>query len=104
MRRRDFIGLFGAAATAWPLAAQAQRVAKVPTVGLLVPGSQASYGKWVDALVRRLGELGWTEGSTVVIDRRWAEGRTERYAEIAAEFTAMNVDVAFSYVTRRSSP
>jgi putative ABC transport system substrate-binding protein len=54
--------------------------------------------------VRRLGELGWTEGSTVVIDRRWAEGRTERYAEIAAEFTAMNVDVAFSYVTRRSSP
>jgi putative ABC transport system substrate-binding protein len=104
MGRRDFIGLFGAAATAWPLAAQAQRVAKVPTVGLLVPGSQASYGKWVDALVRRLGELGWTEGSTVVIDRRWAEGRTERYAEIAAEFTAMNVDVAFSYVTRRSSP
>jgi putative ABC transport system substrate-binding protein len=99
MRRRDFIGLFGGAATAWPLAARAQRAAKVPTVGLLLPGSQASYGKWVDALVRRLGELGWNEGRTVTIERRWAEGRTDRYADIAAEFTAMNIDVAFTSVT-----
>ena len=45
------------------------------------------------AFVQRLRELGWIEGRTVVIDYRWAEGRTERYAEIAAEFVRLKVDV-----------
>jgi putative ABC transport system substrate-binding protein len=45
------------------------------------------------AFVRRLHELGWTEGRTVAIEYRWAEGRRERYAEIAAEFVRLKVDV-----------
>ena len=43
--------------------------------------------------MRRLGELGWIEGRTVAIDYRWAEGRSERLAEIAAEFVRLKVDV-----------
>src|SRR5215472_6620529 len=45
------------------------------------------------ALVTRLGELGWIDGRTIAIEYRWSEGRTERYAEIAAEFVRRKVDV-----------
>ena len=48
---------------------------------------------WVDAFVQRLRELGWIEGRTVAIEYRWAEGRSERAAEIAAEFDRGNIDV-----------
>jgi putative ABC transport system substrate-binding protein len=47
----------------------------------------------VAAFVRRLHELGWIEGRTVAIEVRWAEGRPERYSEIAAEFVRLKVDV-----------
>jgi putative tryptophan/tyrosine transport system substrate-binding protein len=43
--------------------------------------------------VQRLRELGWIEGRTVAIEYRWAEGRSERYADIAAEFVRLRVDV-----------
>jgi putative ABC transport system substrate-binding protein len=43
--------------------------------------------------VQRLRELGWTEGRTVVVEYRWAEGRSERFLEIAAEFAQLKVDV-----------
>src|SRR5262249_43964043 len=49
--------------------------------------------KWADSFVQRLRELGWVEGRNVAIEYRWAEGRSERYAEIAAEFVQRNVDV-----------
>jgi putative ABC transport system substrate-binding protein len=40
-----------------------------------------------------LRELGWVEGRTLAIEYRWAEGRTERYAELAAEFARLPVDL-----------
>src|SRR6266852_1565355 len=92
-RRRDFITLLGGAAAAWPLAARAQRAGKLPTIGLLVPGTPSSHGPWFASLVQRLHELGWIEDRTVAIEYRWAEGRGERYAEIAAEFVRLKVDV-----------
>lgn len=52
---------------------------------------------WVNAFVKRLAELGWIEGRTIAIDYRWAEGRTERYAEIAAEFVKLNVDLIVTW-------
>jgi putative ABC transport system substrate-binding protein len=48
---------------------------------------------WADALVQRLRELGWIEGRNIAIEYRWAEGRGERFAEIAAEFVRLKVDV-----------
>jgi putative ABC transport system substrate-binding protein len=91
MRRREFITLVGGAA-AWPLAARAQ-AGKLPTVGLLVPGTPSSHGQWFASLVQRLDELGWIKDRTVAIEYRWGEGRGERYAEIAAEFVRLKVDV-----------
>ena len=93
MRRRDFITLLGSAAAAWPLAARAQQAANMPTIGFLGPSTPSAASHWAAALVQRLRELGWIEGRTIAIEYRWAEGRSERYAEIAAEFIRLNVDV-----------
>jgi putative ABC transport system substrate-binding protein len=90
--RREFITLLGGAA-AWPLAARAQQAGKLPTVGFLGAGTPATYSQWVAAFVERLHGLGWIEGRTVTIEVRWAEGRSERYSEIAAEFARLSVDV-----------
>ena len=92
MRRREFVTLLGGAA-AWPVAARAQQAGKLPTIGFLVTGTPSSHGQWFAALVQRLHELGWIEGRTVAIEYRWAEGRTERFDEIAAEFVRRKVDV-----------
>ena len=93
MRRREFIGLLGGAAVAWPLAARAQQVGKLPTIGFLGTATPAAWSQNVAAFVQRLRELGWIEGRTVAIEVRWAEGRVERYAEFAAEFVRLKVDV-----------
>ena len=98
IRRRKFLATLGGAA-AWPLAARAQQPAKLPTIGFLVAGTPSSHGQWVAALVRRLHELGWIEGRTVTIEYRWAEGRTERFDEIAAEFVRRKVDVIVTSAT-----
>jgi putative tryptophan/tyrosine transport system substrate-binding protein len=97
MRRRDFITLLGGGAAAvsaiWPHVARAQQPAKVPTIGFLGASTTSAWSHWSSAFVQRLRELGWIEGRTVAIEYRWAEGRGERYAEIAAEFVRLNVDV-----------
>ena len=92
MKRREFITLLGGAA-AWPLAARAQQAGKLPTIGFLGAVTALAGGQWAAAFVRRLRELGWIEGRTVAIHYRWAEAREERYAEIAAEFVRLKVDV-----------
>ena len=99
MRRREFITLLGGAAAAWPLAARAQQAGKLPTIGFLGAGTPSAQGQWAAAFVQRLRELGWIEGRTVAIEYRWAEGRTERFAEIAAEFVRLKVDVIVTTAT-----
>jgi putative tryptophan/tyrosine transport system substrate-binding protein len=93
MRRREFITLLGGAAVAWPLAARAQQAGKQPTIGVLGTATPSAWSQWTVALVQRLRELGWNEGRTVAIEYRWAEGREERFTEIAAEFVRLKVDV-----------
>jgi putative tryptophan/tyrosine transport system substrate-binding protein len=97
MRRRTFITLLGGAA-AWPLTARAQQAGKLPTIGFL--GANPSVeSQRVAAFVQRLRELGWIEGRTVSIEYRWAEGRSERYAENAAELVGLKVDVIVTSTT-----
>src|SRR5262245_24417273 len=84
MRRREFIVALSGAAAAWPGAARAQQATKLPTIGYLGSGTPTTQAQWVAAFVQRLRELGWIEGRTVAIEYRWAEGRNERAAEIAA--------------------
>jgi putative tryptophan/tyrosine transport system substrate-binding protein len=91
MRRREFIALIGGGLVAWPLAARSQ--SRLKTIGFLGPASPSAWSQWTSAFVARLRELGWMEGRTVAIEYRWAEGRSERFAEIAREFVHRNVDV-----------
>jgi len=92
MRRREFIKVFVGSAV-WPPAARAQQAARLPTIGYMGAGSQATWSTWTAAFVKRMRELGWIEGRTVTIEYRWAEGRRERFDEIAAEFVRLKVDV-----------
>jgi putative tryptophan/tyrosine transport system substrate-binding protein len=72
---------------------RAQQPAKVPTIGFLIESTPADLSQRTAVFVQRLRELGWIEGRTVAIEYRWAEGRSGRYAEIAAEFVQLRVDV-----------
>jgi putative tryptophan/tyrosine transport system substrate-binding protein len=99
VRRRHFITVLGGAAAAWPLSARAQQPGKLPTIGLLGSSTPLAMSQWVAAFVQRLRELGWIEGRTIAIEYRWAEGRDERYDEIAAEFVRLKVDVIVTYGT-----
>jgi putative ABC transport system substrate-binding protein len=92
MKRRDFIALLGGAA-AWPHAASGQQAGRLPTIGFLGSSTPSAWKPWVKAFVQRLHELGWVEGRTVAIEYRWAEGRPERYADIAVELVQLKVDV-----------
>jgi putative ABC transport system substrate-binding protein len=98
MTRREFITLLGGAVISWPLAARAQQPA-MPVIGFLGSGTAAAQSQWTAAFVQRLRELGWTEGRNVAIKYRWAEGRTERFAEIANEFVRLKVDVILTHNT-----
>ena len=93
MRRREFVKLLGGAAAAWPLAARAQPAGKRPTIGYIGGGGPITQRAWVEAFVQRLRELGWIEGRTIAIEYRWGEGNAARYAEFAAEFVRLKVDV-----------
>jgi putative tryptophan/tyrosine transport system substrate-binding protein len=73
------------------VAARAQ--SKVRIIGYLGSGSMSAQGPWIAAFVHRMRELGWIEGATLAVEYRWAEGHSERYDEIAAEFVRLRVDV-----------
>jgi putative tryptophan/tyrosine transport system substrate-binding protein len=92
VQRRQFIAGLGSAA-AWPLAARAQQARKLPTIGLMGATTPSAQTRWTAAFVQRLRDLNWIEGRTVTIEYRWSEGRSERLAEIAAEFVRLKVDV-----------
>jgi putative tryptophan/tyrosine transport system substrate-binding protein len=93
VRRREFISGLILAVACWPRAAGAQQTGKLPTIGFLATSTPTAFAPWIAAFTRRLSELGWNEGRTVAIEYRFAEGQSERYAEMAAEFVRLKVDV-----------
>jgi putative ABC transport system substrate-binding protein len=93
MKRREFITLLGGAAAAWPLAASAQQATKPPTIGYLGGGTPTSQRAWRDAFVQRLHEARLDRGPHRRDRDPLGEGRAERFAEIAAEFVRLKVDV-----------
>jgi putative ABC transport system substrate-binding protein len=102
IKRREFIALVGGGGlllTAKVGRVRAQQATKLPTIGFLGGSTASALTEWTAAFVRRLRELGWIEGRTVTIEYRWAEGRSERAAEIAAEFVRLKVDVIVTQST-----
>jgi putative ABC transport system substrate-binding protein len=91
MRRREFIALIGGA-TVWPVAGLAQPRSK-PTIGVLGATTPVIWGSFMAAFIQRMKELGWIDGYNLAIGYRWAEGREDRYAELAADLVRSKVDV-----------
>ena len=102
MRRREFIKLVGGAAAAWPLSVNAQPSAKIPRIGSMVTGSLQSPEARVqlDAFRQGLRQLGYTEGRNIAIEYRGADGRIERFPNLAAELVRLEVDLIFAANTR----
>jgi hypothetical protein len=102
MERREFITLIGGAAVSWPIAARAQQAGKVPIIGFLGATTPGGQSQLTAAFVQRLRELGWIEGRTVAIEYRWAEGRSERFAQFAARAVANDVHTSGVRRSKRS--
>ena len=93
MRRRDFIAFAGCAAVAWPLAARAQQPAKRYRIGMLETISPALNAAHLDAFRNGLRELGYIEGQSYTIEYRSADGRANRFPDLAAELVRLGVDL-----------
>jgi putative tryptophan/tyrosine transport system substrate-binding protein len=91
VNRREFILLFGSAA--WPLGARAQQTGRVWRIGVLETVSAALNVSNFDAFRRGLRELDYIEGRNYVIEYRSADGRAERFPELAAELVRLQVDL-----------
>jgi putative ABC transport system substrate-binding protein len=99
MDRRMFIGMMAGGLLVAPLVAEAQQTAKLPTIGLLAASTPSTDGHRIAAFSQRLRELGWTEGRNIAFEYRWAEGRSARFAELAAELVRLKVDVIVTWGT-----
>jgi putative ABC transport system substrate-binding protein len=99
MRRREFMTLLGGAAAAWPLAARAQQPGKSATIGYLGATTPSVEHEWLSAFLDGLRRLGWVEGRNIAIEYRWADGRSERFVEMATELVRQRVDVIVTYGT-----
>jgi putative tryptophan/tyrosine transport system substrate-binding protein len=88
VKRRELITLLGGAAV-WPLAARAQQSGKIWRIGLIAHEQLKHY----DVLFEQLRQLGYVEGHNIIVERRYAQGRAERFEEFAAEMVRLKADL-----------
>ena len=100
IRRREFVSLFGGAAVAWPLAAQAQQAA-MPVIGFVYPGAPELSTGIVAAFRKGLGESGFTEGRNVTVEFRFAYNDNATLPELMADLVRRRAAVI---VTPGSTP
>jgi len=95
MRRREFIALFGGAAAAWPLAAQAQQPA--PLVGLLADGTPEGFAPRIASFKRGLADGGYSEGRNVAIELRFARRNYDLLPSLADDLVRRQVSAIVTF-------
>ena len=98
MRRREFTKGIVGSAIAWPLAARAQQT-KVARIGFLGVNSASSHAARLAAFRAGLRDLGWLEGTNLLIEYRWADGDYERLRGLADELVQLKVEVLVTHAT-----
>jgi putative tryptophan/tyrosine transport system substrate-binding protein len=100
MRRREFITLLGGAA-AWPVAARAQQGQPMRRIGVLMAFNETdSRAKgWLSRFASGLSQLGWTNGSNLRIDVRWAGDDVKQMRLFAKELVGIKPDVILAFGT-----
>jgi len=93
MRRRELVTGLGCVAAAWPLTGRAQQVGKIYRIGILEPIPAARNAVNFNALLKGLRDLGYFEGRNLVIEYRSADGRAERFPDLASELIGLKVDL-----------
>src|SRR2546430_2944083 len=99
MRRREFFGVLGGAAAAWPLAVRAQQSATQRRIAIFHPAipttllTETGGGSAWRAFFAELRRLGYVEGENLIIERYSAEGHHERYADLAREIVSRNPEL-----------
>ena len=93
MTRRDFIVLLVGGTTMWPLRTYAQQSQKMPRIGVLLPGTPASFSIRTKAFLDGLREFGHVEGRTIEIEWKWGHDQVDALSDLAAELVRSNVDV-----------
>src|SRR6187455_2712841 len=93
MRRREFMTFLGGTVVTWPLAAHAQQAGKVYRIGILEPIPAAQNAANLDALRNGLRDLGYVEGQNLTIEYRSADGRAERFPDLASELVRLKLDL-----------
>src|SRR4029450_7932074 len=91
--RREFLATLGGAAAAWPLAARAQQPGRGWRIGVLETTSIALNAANFEAFRQSLRDLGYIEEQNLIIEYRSAEGRGERFTDLAADLLRLNIDV-----------
>src|ERR1035437_8411238 len=92
MRRREFLGVMGGAAAAWPYAASAQQPA-LPVIGLIRDGSADANARYVAAFRKGLNETGYIESQNVTVEYHWLEGQYDRLPALMADLVRRQVAV-----------
>src|SRR5262249_31669811 len=99
IRRRTFITLLGGAAAAWPFAARAQRPGQIARIGLLGAGSASSLSSRVVAFRAGLRDLGYVEGTNIIVESRWTEDNYQRIPELVTDLVRSNVELIVTHTT-----
>jgi putative ABC transport system substrate-binding protein len=98
MRRRELITVISVA-VAWPLAGHSQQPARIPRIGILSDETASLSAIAFQPFAQGLHDLGYLQGETIAFDRRYAEGKNENLASLAAELVHLEPDVIFAVGT-----
>src|SRR4051794_15164702 len=107
IKRREFITLLSGAAAIWPLGTLAQHGAKIPRIGVLMPGHAEGPDAsrvMMNAMIEGLSDLGYTDGQNITFERRYGESNPDRLRGAAAELVERQVDLIVAQSTTAALP